>query len=186
MDIKNKKYFPIIETKSGAICLWEKGGSLSDDIGSSQIITGKNFEKLNAKFINKNSKSCGKHALIPIEVGCYIFEGIYHAPDYILFVYKVTNTSGILAVGELFGSCILTTNMDKSLFNLSDNENFNAAFDAALDKAQEKMCKKVYYAIQPINKKVINHKENKRTNDKSKIELIEGVVVKQFGGFKCE
>lgn len=78
----------IVRSRSSTPCLWEYGGG-STNTGSAQIITGRRFEPRPAIFIPENGHlSNGNHALIPIDIGCYIIRA-ERGEDLTVSIYKI-------------------------------------------------------------------------------------------------
>jgi hypothetical protein len=63
---------PITVSRQGSPCIWERGGLGKKNWTFTILVAGKNYERLNAIATLKEEN--GRHALIPIAIGCYTFE----------------------------------------------------------------------------------------------------------------
>ncbi len=131
-------------SKKSVPCLWESGGSWTNT-GESQIVAGKDGLPKAALYIRgEGSLACGRHALIPIEVGDYVVQAKHHRKDFRISILQITALDTVKGVA--------TTTEVNSFSEGEWDEPFTMEMghlvpscERAKDKASEYHCRRAMY-----------------------------------------
>jgi hypothetical protein len=79
----------ITRSKRGVPCLWEQGGGATNT-GHATIICTQDGQKKRPIYIRRSgSLACGKHALIPVQVGDLVIQASHYRRDFDISVYRI-------------------------------------------------------------------------------------------------
>lgn len=117
----------------GAYGLWEEGGS-DAEMGSVLLATGKNGEKLPPVVVSFTPNMYnGKHALLSVDVGCYLFLGGQRRRDMVLGIYRIDDISIPNTTSDApFYNCSLVAYYAEGRFVKVQDNPFHENADAVL------------------------------------------------------
>lgn len=128
-------------SKSGKMCLWEKGGGASNT-GHAQIITMPDGSRPTPLYVRgRGHLSGGEHALVAIEPGMFVIRADHHRLDFVIDIYKIIDIKDEEIYGELIN------NFEENWWMVPFDPMFEDAVHAAKDKANHYHCREPHYVV---------------------------------------
>jgi len=151
----SEEKFPVEVSKTNVRSLWERGGGCKH-CGESVVVCDSEGRKKSAIFVTMPTEEseCGKHALVPIEVGDYVISAVRWRGNIDVVAYQISGIPDKTGEPAEFDE-LESYDFDKDTYN--DQEYFAnyfishlfTAVQAAVKKAFRYHCNEAVYVTNP-------------------------------------
>lgn len=151
----SEEKFPVEVSKTNVKSLWERGGGCKH-CGESVVICDSEGKRKSAIFVTMPTveSECGKHALVPIDIGDYVISVVRWRNDIDILAYQIINVPN--KTGEYVEFDELETyEFDKHSYNDQDYyakyyiSHLFSVVQAAVKKAFRYHCNEAVYIVNP-------------------------------------
>lgn len=128
-------------SRSGVVCLWERGGGYSNT-GNSTIIADAQGEPKKPIYIKrKGDLACGEHALIPVWDDDIIVRASHHRGDFDIDILKIMFVNAVLQ----FATVATLNKFSMGEWEAEVDQQYLKCCRAAIDKANIYHCREAIY-----------------------------------------